>query len=328
VRSLGMRFGLWHIIQIAKPDTSSVTDAVGLYRPMEQRESYERNMREFGGIEQVDNPDYGQFTGLHLKLEEPAGVQYALDLMRFWITEWNVEWFRFEAIPEDGLAYNRGYDALVAAIRKEFPRVYIEACNGGGQRLDINSVVSAHGNWLSDHTSNADVTRFNQAGALRFWPSHMLNMAVVAFQGRGDAGTESVDILSRMVGVLSFNGDIAQWSPDATAKVAAIVESYKSIRHLLDGDVYFPLPQPRSVRDWDAVLYRDPKTGSVALFVFRSFGEDSVALEFDLPLPVGDLFLLAGTEGAELVADEGTIRITLPPRSGALWTDFVSPAVA
>jgi Melibiase len=326
VRSLGMRFGLWHILQLSAPGSSAAETNPALFRMLANRESFERNMRNFGRIEQTDDPEYGAFSGLRLKLEDPAGVSFALDMLRHWVLEWGVTWFRFECVPEDGVEYNRGFNLVLDTLRDEFPDVYVEACNGGGQRLDINSVVRAHGNWLSDHTSNPDVTRFTQAGALRFWPSHMLNLALVSFEGRGDQNTTVREVLSRMLGVLSFNGDIAQWSDTASARISAAVNVYKSIRGVLDGEVYFPLPQPRSVDDWDAVLFHEQSSGAVALFVFRTSGPESQYLDLKPFADLGSLNLALATEGASISAEAAGVRISLPKGAAALWTNLAGIA--
>lgn len=197
VRSLEMGFGIWHLIQFAAVDTEAVNKRPELYR----------------------RRAIGNYDGYLLKLETPEGVAFALDTLREWIREWDVTWMRLESMPEDGLDYNTGYNHVIDTLRQEFPNLYLETCNGGGQRLDLNMVRRTHGNWLSDHTSNPEVTRFMQAGALRFWPAHFLNMAVTAFRGHGDAEATAHQVLSRMVGTLSFNGDIAQWTPEAVALI-------------------------------------------------------------------------------------------------------------
>ena len=209
VRSLGMKFGLWHLIQLAAPATDVVLERPELFRTVSESESVIRSHREFGSLDEVE---MGSFNGLALALESEDAVQYAFSILEGWITDWGVEWFRFESVPFDGSDYNAGYNRLLDLLRERHPGLYIEECNGGGQRLDLNAVRRTHGNWLSDHTSAPEVTRFTQTGALRFWPAHMLNMAVTAFADRGDAHATIYDAMSRMVGPISFNGALSEWS--------------------------------------------------------------------------------------------------------------------
>ena len=67
----------------------------------------------------------------------------------------------------DGLRYNQGLYRLFENLRRIQPEIYIEACRGGGQSLDLGMVARANGAWLSDHTTVPSVTRYCQTGALR-----------------------------------------------------------------------------------------------------------------------------------------------------------------
>ena len=314
VRSLGMRFGLWHLIQLAESGSDVATARPDLFRPPANTVSRDRHEREFGRLSGIDNPS---FDGLVLALEHPEAVDYALDILEGWITDWGVDWFRFESVPEDGLAYNDGYNRMLDELRRRHPTLYIEACNGGGQRLDINSVRRTHGNWLSDHTSAPEVTRYQQTGAARFWPTRMLNMAVTAFEGHGDREATVYEVMSRMAGVVSFNGAIAEWSPAATASIREAVDVYKSIRHLVDQDVHFPLRQSATVEDWDAIVFASADGTEAVLLAYRYGGDAQCALP--TPWPADAELLLASGDGAEATVRDEVLDVRLPPRSAALW---------
>ena len=295
VRSLGMRFGIWHLIQVAMPGTDAMTKRPELFRDSDERPAH-----------------------LHrLKLETEEGVDYAYTTLKRMIDEWQVSWMRFESIPENGLRYNLGYNRLIDRLTAEHPELYIEICNGGGMRLDIGSIARTHGNWLSDHTTDPDVCRFMQTGALRFWPVDYLNMAVVAFRGRGGETATPHQLLSRMVGVLSFDGAIAEWDEEQTDMAKRLVDLYKEIRHYKHQPVFFPLPQPQRVEDWDAVVFGDGRGDRQLLFAFRTLGEESVRMQ--VPEARGTWRLLAASGTAALEEDGAGLTISLPARSAALW---------
>jgi len=176
VRALGMGFGLWHLIQQANGGTDAPKQFPDLFR------------------------------GQLLRLELPEGRELALKTLRRWITDWNLTWMRWEcaAGPHD-LRYMQGFYKVVDTIRSEFPDLYIEGCAGGSTMFDLGMAVRTHGTWLNDHTANPDVCRFFQTGALRFWPSRYLNMAIRAHRNSGDAEANLHNALSRMPGTLSFN---------------------------------------------------------------------------------------------------------------------------
>ena len=206
VRNLGMGFGFWHLIQLAMVDTDMLREHPELYR--------------------AATPGSRQPQAYRLRLETPEGEEFAYQTLRRMIDAWNVTWMRYESVPENGLRYNQGYYRVIDRLRNDVPELYIEICNGGGMRLDLGSVARAHGNWLSDHTSDPEVCRFMQTGALRFWPPDYLNLAVTAFRGRGGETATEHQVLSRMVGVLSFSGAIAEWNDNQTRRIRALVDAY------------------------------------------------------------------------------------------------------
>ena len=316
VRDLGMRFGLWHLIQLAEADSDTVREHPELYRRPALKESRERNEREFGNL---GGGAAVEFEGLVLALERREAVDFAVETLEHWIETWGVDWFRFESVPEDGLAYNAGYNQMLDTLRSRHPDLYIEACNGGGQRLDLNSVRRTQGNWLSDHTSSPEITRFQQTGAGRFWPTRMLNMAVTAFAGRGDENATRYEAMSRMAGVLSFNGAVSEWSDAATADVASAVGVYKSIRHLIDQEAYFPLRQPANVSDWDAVAYADAERNETVLMLFRLAGSPLQRITVPWLRWLDPELLLESADGASIAWQDDELVATLPERSAAIW---------
>ncbi len=297
VRDLGMGFGFWHLIQLAMVDTDMLREHPELYR--------------------ASTPGSRQPQAYRLRLETPEGEEFAYQTLRRMIDAWNVTWMRYESVPENGLRYNQGYYRVIDRLRKDVPELYIEICNGGGMRLDLGSVARVHGNWLSDHTSDPEVCRFMQTGALRFWPPDYLNLAVTAFRGRGGETATEHQVLSRMVGVLSFSGAIAEWSDDQTRGIRALVDLYKEIRNDKRQPVFFPLPQPRRVEDWDAVVFGDGRGPRQLLFVFRTAGAESVRIR--LPEADGSWRLQAASGTATLEEDGDALKISLSKRSGALW---------
>ncbi len=173
-----------------------------------------------------------------------------------------------------------------------------------------------HGAWLSDHTADPDVCRFMQVGAARFWPAHFLDSAIRVHRESEDSEATLHNLISRMSGSLSFNGDIAQWSDTATERMKAGVAIYKKIRPLLSGKVRFPLPQPRTDRDWDAVQIDRPD--GRLLFAYRMEGNPALALgEIS-----GAWQLLLGTVGATVNPDG---QIELSPSGAALFIEANSP---
>ena len=299
VRGLGMGFGIWHMIQKAQPDS----DAYRLRPSCFRRTETPADTLE--GIEGV------------LRLGTEEGVTYALELLRRMIVDWQVSWMRYESAPEDGLAYNEGYNAVIDTLRAEFPGLFLEICSGGGQRLDLGSLVRTHGNWLSDHTADPDVCRFTQSGALRFWPAGYLALAVTAVKGRGRVSATSHEMVSRMLGTLYFSGAISEWTKDETGTARKHVEVFKDIRPLKNQPVFFPLPQPRRVEEWDIVVFGDGSGEAQLVFAFRMKGPDSVCTS--IPHAPGRWKQLIGSHQATIRETRRNTEICLPRNGSALW---------
>ena len=107
-----------------------------------------------------------------------------------------------------------------------------------------------------------------------------------------------------------FNGDIAQWSSEATRTASEYVRVYKEIRRQLVERLSFPLPQPRTDEDWDAVLF-----GDALLFAFRMEGPDSVAICASKSAWEQRL----GSDQAQLKWHGGRLNLKLPRYASALW---------
>lgn len=308
VRSHGMGFGIWHMIQKAQPDSD-------LYRKFP--DAFRRIVEPRDSLEGI---------AYSLKLETDEGVQVALDVLRWMIEEWEVSWMRFESAPEDGLAYNLGYDRVIDTLLTEYPNLYVEICNGGGQRLNLGSVTRGHGNWLSDHTINPDVCRFMQTSALRFWPPEYLNLAVTAITGRAAESATAHGAVSRMVGSMSFSGAISEWDQSTTDLMREHVDIYKSIRSHMHQPVYFPLPQPRRLEDWDVVVFGDGTAAKQLLFAFRNLGPDEITMS--IPRAAGQWTRATGPDAAAITCPAGdratdttteAVSLRLPKNSSSIW---------
>ena len=274
----------------------------------------------------------------HLNLGMPAAQERVIAVIGDWVERLDLKWIRWDynfgptpywtaADPTGKIAFRhleglyRVLDTLVA----RYPDLVIETCAGGGRRVDLGMLRRAQAAWFSDHTVDRHICRAMQIGFGRLLPSHLANSAVPVNRNEGDGNVSDRDVLSRMAGALSFDGDIASWSPRLTRRVAALVEIYKQMRWLLTQDCYPLTPAPQRPEDGEAVAFVARDGTAAAVLAYRMPDGPSLpplrlrglrpGATFELHDPV------SGTPGARLdtqaLADPG-LSLDVPADGAAL----------
>jgi alpha-galactosidase len=279
VRAKGMDFGLWFEIERAAPDTAAVREHPELFVEAPQLHS-----QPFGGC-----------TGrqFHLNLARKDAQDWAIETVGGWIERLDIRWSRWDYNIEPNpfwrkvdptgaiqFDYVKGLYRVLDTLMQRFPNWMVEACASGGRRLDLGTIRRAHTVWFSDHTEYPAVCRHMQARANRFLPGHLLNSSVAVGFGQGDAGFDDTAILSRMLGKLAFDGDIASWSPDWTRRARHWTDAFKTIRHLLVQDFHQLTPAPATADDWDVMSFNAYDGGEAVLYAFsgRKAGARNIRL--------------------------------------------------
>lgn len=276
VRSKGMNFGLWFEIERAAPGTTALRD---------HPELFARN----------DQPSHGGCNGqqAHLDLTRRDAQDWVIETVGGWIERLDIHWSRWDYNIEPNpfwhaadptgkiqFAYMQGLYRVLDTLMNEHPNWMVEACASGGRRIDLGTLRRAHTIWFSDHSRAPALCRHMQARANRFLPGHLLNSSVMVDVDHGDAGFDDTAILSRMLGKLAFDGDIASWSPEWTQRVRHWADAFKRLRHLFVQDFYQLTPAPVGPNDWDVMEFAAYDGSEVAVYAFagRTGGERAVPL--------------------------------------------------
>ncbi|MEE4491729.1 alpha-galactosidase [Streptomyces sp. BE230] len=266
VHRLGMRFGLWVEPEAVNPDSD-------LYRA---------------------HPDWV----LHIPDRERTELrsQLVLNLARRDVADWAYDWLT-RLVGDNGIDFlkwdmNRAFSdagwperaqgadtvwttyvhhlyGIIDRLRADHPGLRIEACGGGGGRVDLGVLARTDQAWPSDNTDAADRVDI-QHGYGQLYPARTMAAWVTdvpnEFTGR------SVPLRFRfhvaMAGVLGIGGDLSRWSEDELAEGAALVAEYKRVRHLVQHGELHRLRAP----DGDgptAVQYTAPDRGEALLLVWR-----------------------------------------------------------
>jgi alpha-galactosidase len=227
VLARGLRFGIWVEPEAVSPDADIL----------------------------VDHPDWIYRAG-----DRPLVTvrnQYVLDFGRPAVLEWTEHWLRRllsdpritylkwdmnRPITDGGrpgdrqgrqwaVQHTHGYYRVMRMLRTEFPDVTIEACSGGGGRIDSAVLALSDVVWPSDETGPRDRLAI-QHGFLSVYGPHVMSSWVTDEPDFRDQ--EPVTFEFRFVvaiaGVLGIGGDLLKWSETDQARAAELVALYRRIR--------------------------------------------------------------------------------------------------
>lgn len=217
----------------------------------------------------------------HLNLANREAQDFVIDMISKWVERLDIRWIRWDYNIEPKFFweqvdptlkiqfdYMEGLYRVRDTLLQCCPNLMIEGCASGGRRLDIGTIKRSHTFWFSDQTDQPQICRYMQARANRFLPGNLLNSSVAVSIGQGDSDFNDTSILSRMLGKLAFDGDIASWSAGMIKQMGLYVAEFKSIRHLMVQDFYQLLDMPTSLDSWDAVEFTSYDKEEAAVFVF------------------------------------------------------------
>lgn len=130
-------------------------------------------------------------------------------------------------------------------LRADHPHLRIEACSGGGGRVDLGILARTDQAWPSDNTDAADRVAI-QHGYSQLYPAR--TMAAWVTDVPNQLTGRSVPLRFRfhvaMAGALGIGGDLSRWSDAELAEGAGLVAEYKRVRHLVQHGTQHRLRAP------------------------------------------------------------------------------------
>jgi len=137
------------------------------------------------------------------------------------------------------MQHARAYYRLMTLVREEFPHVTVEACAGGGGRVDNAVLAVCDVVWPSDETGPRDRLAI-QHGFLSTYPPSVMSSWVTDEPDRLDRAPVSLEFrfVVAMAGVLGLGADLLAWDDDTSQRARELVELYRDIRRVVHtGDV-------------------------------------------------------------------------------------------
>ncbi|MFF0431515.1 alpha-galactosidase [Streptomyces sp. NPDC004327] len=182
---------------------------------------------------------------LMLDFSRPEVEEWASRTLDRLVTENAVDWLKWDAnrpFTEAGRAghpdpdrvwidHTRAVHRVMDRLRADHPGLRIEACAGGGGRVDLGMLTRTDQAWISDNTDAVDRIGI-QHGFGQLFPAQTM-AAWVTDSPNGLTG-RATPLRFRfhvaMAGALGLGGDLARWTQDELKEAAELVARYKEIR--------------------------------------------------------------------------------------------------
>jgi alpha-galactosidase len=213
--------------------------------------------------------------------------------------------------------------ALFARFRDAFPHVEIEACAGGGGRIDAGIVSHSHRFWTSDcidALSRAQIQR----GFLQFMPPELMGAHIGTAPSHTTGRSQPMDFRAAIAcqGHLGIELDLIKLSSAERTLLSRWIAFYKDIRHLLHDRVWTGTAADGliwhaagNIGEWVLFIYRTEPTGFRYMPPVRlPFAQDDAQYEISKFGPGGSGGL-DGPNGAEIINGSWLKHagLTVPP---------------
>jgi alpha-galactosidase len=237
VNKLGMDFGLWFEPEMVNPDSD-------LYR---QHPDWPMN---FPG-----RPRSEARNQLVLNMARDDVKEYIFGVLDKMLSENNIKYIKWDmnrhfsepGWPEAPVAeqkeiwvkYVRNVYDIIDRLRAKHPALDIEACSGGGGRLDLGILQRVDVVWASDNTDAFDRLGIQEGFSYAYAPKVMSAWVTDVPNQNGRSTPLQFRFLVAMQGALGIGANLKKWTGEDSALATRMISTYKSIRETVqEGDLY------------------------------------------------------------------------------------------
>ncbi|WP_030488566.1 alpha-galactosidase [Micromonospora chokoriensis] len=227
VRRLGMRFGLWVEPEMVNPDSDLYRAHPDWVLHMANRSSTEmRNQL----VLNLARPDTAEWT--HNWLDRLVR-DHDIDFLK-----WDANRPHTEAgWPGHGdpdrlwIAHTQAIYRIMDRLRADHPGLRIEACAGGGGRVDLGVLARTDQVWTSDNTDPIDRIAI-QEGFSNLYPAQVMSAWVTDSPNVATARQTPLRFRFHvaMAGALGIGGDLTTWTTEELKEATELIAAYKRIR--------------------------------------------------------------------------------------------------
>jgi len=236
VNEIGMDFGIWVEPEMVNPNSE-------LYRAHPEWAFHRPGSKPLEDRNQ-----------LVLNMAREDVKQYTLDWLTKLLTEAPCSFLKWdfnrdvaeigwpEADPglarEARIRFVRNVYEIHDEIRRRFPDLMIEACAGGGGRIDLGMLKRVDQVWMADNTNPAD-RLFIQYGWSYLFPTNIMACWTTDQDWRGAKPSLEYRFRAAMHGALGIGNDLRKWGPEEIKIAKSQIALYKLIRPIVQrGDLY------------------------------------------------------------------------------------------
>lgn len=167
--------------------------------------------------------------------------------------------------------YHKGLESVLKRIRDKYPDVVMQACGGGGGRVDYGVMPYFDEVWVSDNT-DALQRIYMQWGTSLFYPSMAMAQHVSASPnhqtGRFLPLKFRFDVaMSGRLGMEMQPGTMSETEKEFSRKA---IEAYKQIRDVVQFGDLFRLISPYDRRGVASLMYVSPEKNRAVFFAYKT----------------------------------------------------------
>lgn len=310
VQERGMRFGIWVEPEAVNPDSD-------LYREHPDW-VYRAGDRELIMVRNQYVLDFGR----------PEVVAWAEQMLRNLLADERISYLKWDMnrpVSDGGrpgdpnsrewsVQHARGYYQVMRMLRTEFPHVTVEACAGGGGRIDNAVLGLSDVLWPSDETGPRDRLAI-QHGFLSAYPASVMSSWVTDEPDHLDTEPASLEFrfAVAMAGVLGVGADLLAWDEAQRRRATELVRLYTEIREVVHTGLVVPHGNPADsvyVLEYGGV---DAHEGTTCLLVYARPSRPDTVRVHPHTLQQGSRYRVRGAE-LIMTTEEAAAGIEVPFR--------------
>ncbi len=270
-KKYGIKFGIW-----IEPECTNTLSELYEKHPDWVLKADNRDLRLTRGGTQLlldlTNPEVQDFVfsvvdNLMTQYPDIAYIKWDANTSAINIVS---QYLPHEKYLQTNIEYHKGLEKTLQRIRAKYPDLVIQACGGGGGRVNYGIMPYFDEIWVSDNT-DALQRIYIQWGTSLFYPPMAMAQHVSASPnhttGRSIPLKYRFDVA--MSGRLGMEMQPSTFNASETAYAKRAIADYKLIRDIVQfGDIY-RLISPYAEQGVASLMYVSPEKESAAFFVYK-----------------------------------------------------------